>query len=53
MHHVHYFLLKRLGALPKETVLYVGHEYTVRNLSFAAFVEPENKRIAEKERKVK
>ncbi|MGQ0657642.1 MAG: hydroxyacylglutathione hydrolase [Chromatiales bacterium] len=34
--------LSRLGALPDETLLYCGHEYTLANLSFAVAVEPDN-----------
>lgn len=32
--------LARLAALPGETRVYCGHEYTVRNLEFAQHVEP-------------
>ncbi len=43
--------LQRLAALPDETKIYFGHEYTVSNLEFALTVEPENaavkKRLAE------
>jgi hydroxyacylglutathione hydrolase len=31
-----------LAALPPATRVYVGHEYTLANLAFAAAVEPEN-----------
>lgn len=31
-----------LGALPNETKVYCGHEYTVSNLKFALSVEPQN-----------
>jgi hydroxyacylglutathione hydrolase len=34
--------LRRLRALPAGTRIFSGHEYTVRNLEFAAEVEPEN-----------
>lgn len=34
--------LARLAALPDETRVYFGHEYTVANLRFATAVEPEN-----------
>ena len=34
--------LERLAALPDETKVYCGHEYTVKNLEFAAAVEPDN-----------
>ena len=34
--------LTRLAALPDQTWVYCGHEYTEKNLSFAVTVEPEN-----------
>jgi len=34
--------LQRLAALPPETAVYCGHEYTAANLKFASTVEPEN-----------
>lgn len=37
--------LARLAALPGETRVYCGHEYTLRNLEFAAAVEPDNAEI--------
>lgn len=37
--------LARLAALPDETRLYCGHEYTLANLTFAAQVEPDNRRL--------
>jgi hydroxyacylglutathione hydrolase len=40
--------LARLAALPDETRVYCGHEYTVRNLEFAATLEPKNRAIADK-----
>jgi hydroxyacylglutathione hydrolase len=42
--------LMRLAALPPETRVYFGHEYTASNLRFAAAVEPDNARIAERAR---
>jgi hydroxyacylglutathione hydrolase len=38
--------LQKLAALPPETRVYFGHEYTASNLRFAAHVEPTNKDIA-------
>jgi hydroxyacylglutathione hydrolase len=38
--------LQRLAALPDETRLYCGHEYTLANLTFASRVEPDNRRLA-------
>lgn len=40
-------LIKTLGALPDETSVYCGHEYTSSNLKFAIRVEPDNKDIVE------
>ena len=34
--------LSKLAALPGETLICSGHEYTTSNLRFAATVEPEN-----------
>jgi hydroxyacylglutathione hydrolase len=38
--------LMRLAALPPETRVYFGHEYTAANLRFAAAVEPDNAAVA-------
>ncbi len=40
--------LAKLNALPDSTKVYCGHEYTVKNLEFAATLEPKNKAIADK-----
>jgi hydroxyacylglutathione hydrolase len=37
-----------LGALPDDTQVYCGHEYTVANLKFAHHVEPENADISQR-----
>jgi len=37
-----------LSALPDETLVYCGHEYTAANLRFAAHVEPHNAAISAK-----
>jgi hydroxyacylglutathione hydrolase len=34
--------LQKLMALPKETAVYCGHEYTQANARFALTIEPEN-----------
>lgn len=34
--------MKKLAALPPETVVYCGHEYTLSNARFALSVDPEN-----------
>ncbi|CAE7203360.1 GLX2-2 [Symbiodinium natans] len=39
----HNSLVNVLGALPPETQVYVGHEYTVKNLQFAVAVDAANK----------
>merc|ERR1712086_69591 len=38
----------KLGNLPAETRAWVGHEYTIANLSYAAFVEPDNEALLRK-----
>jgi hydroxyacylglutathione hydrolase len=38
--------LARLAALPPDTRVYFGHEYTAKNLKFAATAEPDNADIA-------
>lgn len=35
-------LIRELGSLPEETLVYPGHEYTLKNLSFAKTVDPDN-----------
>ncbi|KAJ8728314.1 hypothetical protein PYW08_016699 [Mythimna loreyi] len=37
-----------LGALPNETKVYCGHEYTLSNLRFASHVDPKNEEITKK-----
>ncbi|MGI3169034.1 hydroxyacylglutathione hydrolase [Pseudooceanicola sp. C21-150M6] len=34
--------LQKLAALPPETMIYSGHEYTLSNMKFALSIEPEN-----------
>nr|XP_032606912.2 hydroxyacylglutathione hydrolase-like protein isoform X5 [Taeniopygia guttata] len=41
-------LTQILGALPRDTKVFCGHECTVRNLKFALKVEPENEKVKEK-----
>ncbi|RLB47995.1 MAG: hydroxyacylglutathione hydrolase, partial [Deltaproteobacteria bacterium] len=45
---MHHSLCNVLAALPEDTRLYCGHEYTVQNLRFAATVEPDNAAIRNK-----
>jgi len=40
--------LGRLAVLPDDTRVYCGHEYTEKNLRFAAMLEPGNRTLAEK-----
>lgn len=40
--------IQRLAALPGDTALYCGHEYTLGNARFAAHVEPGNAAIAKR-----
>jgi hydroxyacylglutathione hydrolase len=40
--------LSKLAALPDDTKVYCGHEYTVKNLAFALTLEPGNKTLAAK-----
>jgi hydroxyacylglutathione hydrolase len=44
--------LKKLMALPKETVTYCGHEYTQANARFALTIEPENEALQKRAREV-
>jgi len=39
----------KIAALPEKTKLYCAHEYTLDNLGFAKWVEPDNALIAERE----
>ncbi|KAE8578899.1 hypothetical protein XENTR_v10023823 [Xenopus tropicalis] len=45
---MHKNLSETLGSLPKDTKVFCGHEYTVRNLKFALKVEPSNEKVKEK-----
>jgi len=38
-------LINRIGKLPSDTLIYCGHEYTRKNLEFAATIEPSNSAI--------
>lgn len=40
--------LDKLAALPDETRMYCGHEYTLANCRFALQVEPDNERLRER-----
>ncbi len=45
--------LKRLAALPDNSLLYPAHEYTLSNLQFARSVEPGNTQLSEEYQAVK
>ena len=45
--------LQRLAALPPETRLYCGHEYTLGNARFAAHVDPDNSAVQDRLQQVK
>jgi hydroxyacylglutathione hydrolase len=45
-----YASLQKLVALPDETLVYCGHEYTLANIGFAKAVEPQNASLLERER---
>lgn len=40
-----YHSLQRIASLPSDTIVYCTHEYTVDNLGFAKWVEPDNAAI--------
>jgi hydroxyacylglutathione hydrolase len=44
--------LKKLIALPKETVVYCGHEYTQANARFALTIEPDNAALQKRAKEV-
>ena len=41
--------LSKLAALPDETKVYCGHEYTLANIKFARAADPDNRRLPELE----
>ena len=47
------FSMDRYAKLPKNTLVYCGHEYTQSNLNFALAVEPNNKHLQKKVEEVK
>ncbi len=40
--------LQRIASLPTDTQLYCAHEYTLANLGFAKWVEPDNERLRQR-----
>lgn len=45
--------LQKIIALPSDTVIYCGHEYTLSNATFALELEPENEALRERAKQVK
>ena len=45
--------LSRIKQLPKETMIYCAHEYTLDNIGFAKLVDPNNADLISMEKKVK
>ncbi len=45
--------LRRIAALPPATRAYCAHEYTLDNIGFAQWVEPDSTALAERERQVR
>ena len=43
-----YHSLQRIAALPEDTALYCGHEYTLANARFAVHAEPDNRDSADR-----
>ncbi|MCW8931306.1 MAG: hydroxyacylglutathione hydrolase [Gammaproteobacteria bacterium] len=41
--------LSKLALLPAETMVYCAHEYTLDNIGFAKWVEPDNKNLLQRE----
>ncbi|MDG2406056.1 MAG: hydroxyacylglutathione hydrolase [Paracoccaceae bacterium] len=44
--------LEKLAALPPDTLIYSGHEYTISNLKFAQSIEPDNPRLIIRGKKI-
>ena len=45
--------LKIFKKLPKDTLIYCGHEYTLKNSEFCVFNDPDNLKLKEKVLKIK
>ena len=45
--------LEKLLALPDDTKVYCGHEYTLANIGFARAVDPQNERLEKRERETR
>lgn len=48
-----YATMAKLAALPPETMIYSGHEYTLSNMQFALSIEPDNPDLLARADKVK
>ncbi|MDI6451240.1 hydroxyacylglutathione hydrolase [Anaerobaca lacustris] len=46
--HVLWASLQRLAALPEETLVWCGHDYTAENYEFALTIEPDNQAVRER-----
>lgn len=47
-----YHSLNKLKQLPKNTLIYCGHEYTLANIAFAQIVEPNNQALEQRKKQV-
>lgn len=47
-----YHSLQKLAALPEETIVYCGHEYTAANARFALSIDPSNEVLKERASKI-
>lgn len=44
--------LKKIAALPRDTAVYCGHEYTLANAQFALTIDPENQALRQRAQEV-
>ena len=44
--------LSKLAALPDDTIVYAGHEYSLANARFAVTVDPENTQLADRAKEI-
>jgi hydroxyacylglutathione hydrolase len=49
-HEQLYSSLQKIAAMPADTLLYCAHEYTLDNIGFAKWVEPDNQALLQRER---
>jgi len=50
---MYHSLIKKIALLPPDTLIYCAHEYTEKNLEFALTIDPQNRFLIERIRKVK